>query len=105
MDALTAAKLMLHIDSTVTDDDTIARLDMLIDHGKAYLNQLTGAELDYEQSQYQALLLSYVRYAYNDAAEYFLENFADDILRVQLDVGSTALKGETADAQQTGSNQ
>ncbi len=38
-----------------------------------------------------SLLLDYCRYVYNNASEYFEENFARDLLRLQLQVGVSEL--------------
>lgn len=93
------ARSVLHLDG-VSDEGTVTRLNMLIDHGQAYLTGLCGAKLDYENDlEAHALLMGYVRYAYNDAVELFLSNFADDIFRKQLDV---AIKEAKADAEQPG---
>lgn len=80
------ARSVLHLDG-VSDEGTVTRLNMLIDHGQAYLTGLCGAKLDYESDrEAHALLMAYVRYAYNDAVEMFLTNFYDDIFRMQLRV-------------------
>ena len=93
------ARSVLHLDG-VTDEGTVTRLNMLIEHGQAYLTGLCGAPLDYESDrEAHALLMGYVRYAYNDAVELFLSNFADDIFSKQLDV---AIKEAKADAEQSG---
>lgn len=89
----------LHLDG-VTDEGTNARLLMLVEQGKAYLTGLCGAVLDFEKDlEAHALLMSYVRYAYNDAVELFLSNFHDDIFRKQLDVAIE--KEATANAKST----
>lgn len=93
------ARSVLHLDG-VSDEGSVTRLNMLIDHGQAYLTGLCGAKLDYESDrEAHALLMGYVRYAYNDAVELFLSNFEDDIFRKQLDV---AIKEAKADAEQPG---
>lgn len=72
----------------ITWDDEDANLQEIIDQGEAYLNELSGAELDYTQKGLaRSLLFDYCRYAYNNASEYFEENFAREILRLQLMVG------------------
>ena len=59
----------------------------LIDEGKAYLNDITGVELDFETDiTNKSLLKDYVRYSYNNQIEYFEENFASKLLRLQLNV-------------------
>lgn len=70
-------------------------IDGIILRGKAYLDNLMDAELDYEvEGPPKSLLLDYCRYVYNNASEYFEENFAREILRLQLQIG---IKGLTED--------
>lgn len=76
----------------ITWNDEDSHIQGIIDRGQAYLNDLTGAELDYEtDGQPKALLLDYCRYVYNNASEYFEENFASELLRLQLQMGVKAL--------------
>mgnify|MGYP001055497213 CR=1 FL=1 len=83
---------------TWSDEDN--NLLSLVDRGKAVLNDLTGTELDFEtESPARALLLDYVRYAYNNATEYFEENFGKEILRLQIQEGVSSLSGGDIDAQ------
>ncbi len=78
----------------ITWDDEDVNLLNLVDRGKTVLNDLTGTELDFEvESPARALLFDYVRYAYNNATEYFEENFGKEILRLQLKAGISLLKG------------
>lgn len=73
-------------------NDEDSHIQGIIDRGQAYLNDLTGAELDYEtDGQPKALLLDYCRYVYNNASEYFEENFARELLRLQLQEGIKAM--------------
>ncbi|NEZ47966.1 hypothetical protein FDF74_12315 [Clostridium niameyense] len=68
------------------EDDNEDILKNLLENGKQYLNKLAGVELDYESNILaKTLLLDYCRYRYNNAIEYFLENFKEDILRLQLE--------------------
>ena len=79
----------------VTWNDEDSHIQGIIDRGQAYLNDLTGAELDYEtDGQPKALLLDYCRYVYNNASEYFEENFARELLRLQLQEGIKAMADE-----------
>ena len=72
----------------ITWDDEDIRLQRLIERSKAYLDSLVGAELDYEKEGVSKdLLLARCRYSYNNAAEYFEENFQSDIARLQYQVG------------------
>jgi hypothetical protein len=76
----------------ITWNDEDSHIQGIIDRGQAYLNDLTGAELDYEtDGQPKALLLDYCRYVYNNASEYFEENFARELLRLQLQEGIKAM--------------
>ena len=76
----------------VTWNDEDSHIQGIIDRGQAYLNDLTGAELDFEtDGPPKTLLLDYCRYVYNNASEYFEENFARELLRLQLQEGIKAL--------------
>ena len=78
------ARSALHLDG-VDDAGTTQRLTMLLHQGQAYLNGLMGGVLDFEEDfEAHALLMAYVRYAYHDATELYLENFYDDVFRKQL---------------------
>lgn len=69
----------------ITWNDEDMSLTGIIARGQNYLNNLTGTTLDFEaEGQPKSLLLDYCRYAYNSALEYFEENFASEILRLQL---------------------
>lgn len=63
------------------DDAEIIRV---IARAKSRLNKLADAELDFEDPDNEQLLLDLCRYLYNNASEYFEENFAKEILRLQL---------------------
>ena len=76
----------------VTWNDEDSHIQGIIDRGQAYLNDLTGAELDFEaDGPPKTLLLDYCRYVYNNASEYFEENFARELLRLQLQEGIKAM--------------
>lgn len=76
----------------ITWDDEDAAIQSMIERGKADLNDLVGAELDFDSpGPAQSLLLDYCRYRYNNASEYFEENFAQELLRLQLQMGVKAL--------------
>lgn len=73
----------------ITWDDEDTRLISMIERAKASLNKLMGVELDYEKpGPAQDLLLARCRYDYNNALEYFEQNFAREILRLQLQVAA-----------------
>ena len=66
------------------EEDNI--LTDLLKKGQGYVNGLAGVTLDFESNALaKNLLLDYCRYSYNNASEYFLENFREDILRLQLE--------------------
>ncbi|HOB89659.1 MAG TPA: head-tail connector protein [Bacillota bacterium] len=76
----------------ITWNDEDAHIQGIINRGQAYLNDLTGAELDFEaDGPPKTLLLDYCRYVYNNASEYFEENFARELLRLQLQEGIKAM--------------
>lgn len=68
----------------ITWDDEDSLLESFIERGKAYLEDLTGTEIDFDKAPAKSLLLDYCRYCYNNASEYFEENFQREILRLQL---------------------
>lgn len=71
----------------ITWDNENDYLQNIITRGKNYLNDSTGVKLDFEEEgQHKTLLLDYCRYYYNNAIEYFKENFAQEILQLQLKV-------------------
>ena len=69
----------------ITWEDEDNSLQGIISRGKNYLQELTGTELDFEmEGQPKSLLLDYCRYAYNNALEYFEENFHRELRRLIL---------------------
>lgn len=79
----------------ITWDNEDAYLQNIISRGKEYLQDLTGTQLDFEgEGQSKSLLLDYCRYYYNNAIEYFEENFKQELLRLQL---KEAIKGVVPD--------
>ncbi len=85
----------------ITWDDEDTAITDLITRGKKKLEELAGAEPDFDtEGLARALLFDYCRYAYNNASEYFEENFQKEILRLQLMTGVSLLPaGEDADAE------
>lgn len=84
----------------ITWDDEDFHIQNIINRSKARLNELVGAELDFDSSGLaQDLLLDYCRYSYNNAVEYFEENFREQILRLQLMTGVSLLPEDDADAE------
>ena len=69
----------------ITGTDQDAALEKKILSGKARLDGLAGVALEYEvEGLPRSLCLDCCRYDYNNALEYFEENFAKEILRMQL---------------------
>lgn len=68
----------------ITWDDENEKIQGIIERAKANLNSLAGVELDFSTPGLaQTLLLEYCRYEYNNAGEYFEENFQSEIIRLQ----------------------
>lgn len=81
----------------ITWSDEDADIQSMIDRGKKRLEGLAGAALDFSVAGLaQELLFDYCRYAYNNALEYFEENFENEILRLQLKTGVELLAGLTS---------
>lgn len=79
----------------ITWDNEDAYLQSIINRGQEYLKDLTGTELDFDtEGQAKSLLLDYCRYYYNNALEYFEDNFQKQIVRLQL---KEATKGVIVD--------
>ena len=86
-------KVKDYLKITWTDEDTA--INDLIDRGKEKLEELAGAAPDFEsEGLARSLLFDYCRYAYNNASEYFEENFQKEILRLQLMTGVSLLPVE-----------
>ncbi len=86
-------KVKDYLKITWNDEDTA--ITDLIDRGKKKLKELAGAEPDFEaEGLALSLLFDYCRYAYNNASEYWEENFQKEILRLQLMTGVSLLPAE-----------
>jgi len=86
-------KVKAYLKITWGDEDTA--ITDLITRGKKKLEGLAGAELDFDtEGLARSLLFDYCRYAYNNASEYFEENFQRKILRLQLKTGVSLLPVE-----------
>lgn len=71
----------------ILDEDEDPLLLGIISQGKSELDEMMGVDLDYEvEGPEQSLLLEYCRYAYNNALEFFEDNFHKQIVRLQLRV-------------------
>lgn len=75
-------ELKKYLRITWENEDTY--LDTIIARSKEYLNNLTGTNINFEQEGLgKSLLLDFCRYYYNNAVEYFEENFQGQIVRLQ----------------------
>lgn len=78
----------------ITWDSDDIYLTQIIGRGQQYLDELIGVGLDYNVTGLaQNLFLNYCRYDYNNALEYFEENFHKEILRLQLIEGGKLTGG------------
>lgn len=61
-----------------------AYLQSIIERGKSHLKDLTGTDINFEEEgTAKSLLLDFSRYYYNNASEYFEDNFQKEIVRLQ----------------------
>lgn len=80
---LDAVKAYLNI--TWQDTDTDGKITGYINRGMARLQKIAGASLDFtDEDQPRALLLDYCRYANAQALEMFEQNFAAELLNLNL---------------------
>ena len=64
-----------------TDDTTDRNLTGMMLRGIAYLNDVSGTQLDFtEENLAKSLLLDYVRYANSQALEVFEDNFQGSLI-------------------------
>lgn len=76
-------KLYLHI--TWTDTNTEVNLTGMMNRGKARLQEIAGASLDFEAEDLpRSLLFDYCRYANSHALEMFEKNFAAELMGLHL---------------------
>jgi len=88
---LEEVKSYLHI--TWTDDVTDNNLTGFISRGKARLQKIAGAPLDFDVEDLpKTLLLDYCRYANSQALEMFEKNFASELMSLHIEslVGAEA---------------
>lgn len=83
MDLLETVKRELDI--TWDDMYTYERICSYIARGKARLEEIAGAPLDFDaEGEPRRLLIDYCRYANSRALEAFEQNFASDLLSLHL---------------------
>ena len=84
-------------DLDITWNDEDAKIQRIIDAGKAKLEELAGGTLDFTvQGNAKYLLKNYCRYSYNNASEYFEENFHQQIIRLQISEGIKSVPEDDA---------
>lgn len=76
-------------DDALIDD----KLSAMMEDAKEALCTLTGTALDFSKGVPRELLFNRVRYAYNNALEFFETNFSKEITRLQLTEGVKKLNG------------
>lgn len=80
---------------TWQDEDIDNKLQDLIRQSQKAIQTLTGTEINFEENEdAKELLINRIRYAYNNAIEYFEQNFHGEILRLQLIEGVKTLERE-----------
>ena len=76
-------KVKRYLRITWTSEDT--DIDNMIERGKRRIETLTGTAIDFDTDLVaQDLLFDYCRYSYNNATEYFEDNFRSEILALQI---------------------
>ncbi len=74
-----------YLDITWEDQPTNNKLTGIIERGKAYLNDISGATLNYDvEDKPRALLFDYCRYARSNALEMFPVNFKSELISLRL---------------------
>lgn len=81
-DMLAAFKANMHITNSAED----ANLQDLLNRSAAAISRMTGAPDALALDATRELVLERARYAYNEALEYFNDNFLSEILGAQLEV-------------------
>ena len=67
------------------DEEDLDLLRPILKKGIAKINNIVGADINYEEDEEaREILLEYGRYSYNNAGEYFEENFSSDLIRLQI---------------------
>lgn len=70
---------------SITWNDKDESLQRSIEAGKEYLEGIAGTSLDFKSSSLnKTLLFEYCRYDYNNALEYFEDNFIRQLTQLQI---------------------
>lgn len=82
-----------YLNITWEDEDIDKKLNNLIEESERSLNSIFGVDIDYSDNlEARELLFNRIRYAYNNALEYFETNFSKEILRISLLEGVNSLE-------------
>lgn len=84
-------ELKNYLNITWDDVATDNKLQGFIDDGKAYLKEVAGTDLDFDNDRFvKSLLKDYCRYAYNHSLELFEVNFKRSLLKLSIREGVKA---------------
>lgn len=84
-----------YLDITYKDEDTDRKLLGIIRRGMDYLDQVAEEAQDYEKEGIpRALLFDYCRYARNNAAELFEQNFKSELITLRIGVQAHEYAGQ-----------
>lgn len=76
-----------YLDITYEDAQVDKKLSGIMERGKAYLDNVAGEELDYDDNNMpRQLLFDYCRYARNNVLEMFEENFKAELIALRIGV-------------------
>ena len=76
-----------YLDITYEDAQVDKKLSGIMERGKAYLDNVAGGELDYDDDNIpRQLLFDYCRYARNNVLEMFEENFKAELIALRIGV-------------------
>ena len=79
------AEVKNYLQITWNDEQNDRRLKGILERGKARLQEIAGAPLDFDtEGSAKALLLDYCRYANSQALEVFEQNFRAELLSLNL---------------------
>ena len=83
------------------DETSKKSLTGMIKRGIAYLNNVAGTQLNYENEDIEkSLLLDYCRYADSKALEVFATNFQPDLLELNLKYQETSKEENSSENQE-----
>ena len=82
----------------ITWDNEDTNIQMILNGGAAYLNDLANGQLDFTNDFLaKQLILDYTRYVYNHSFELFQHNFGSELLSLLLREGVKEIADEETD--------